>query len=268
MRLRLLSLASVVFSTIVISAQSTQSDIAARLLNQPLYMRGQWSGDDLKFAADGALRGTSPPVAFTLAGIEITKVQLKSDHLVLEGRRVGLTFKDNVPQRVPLNVGDPNAPRPELMHLEISTPPTADFTTALDAIVCDLPTLLRRQPVYWQKYTTAYLATLTHNLPAQAPPASTVRRVGGGITPPKVLHAPEPEYSDPARVLKLSGSCLVYLQINTSGQPTNVAVLKPLGLGLDERAMAAVMQYKFNPAMENGHPVVIELNVKVSFQVR
>ena len=39
------------------------------------------------------------------------------------------------------------------------------------------------------------------------------------------------------------------------------------GLGLEEKAVEAVQKYKFKPAMENGEPVLVELNVEVNFQI-
>ena len=38
-------------------------------------------------------------------------------------------------------------------------------------------------------------------------------------------------------------------------------------MGLDEKAVAAVKQYRFKPAMENGKPVTVEMNVEVTFQI-
>ena len=94
-----------------------------------------------------------------------------------------------------------------------------------------------------------------------------VRRVGGGVSPPQVLFAPEPEFSEEARKAKVAGNVLVYLQVDTNGRPIHVRVLKGIGLGLDEKAMEAVRQYKFKPAMENGKPVVVEMQVEVNFQI-
>jgi protein TonB len=94
-----------------------------------------------------------------------------------------------------------------------------------------------------------------------------VRRIGGGVSPPVVLFAPEPEFSEEARKAKVAGNVLVYLQVDTTGKPTHVRVLRGIGLGLDEKAMEAVRQYKFKPAMENGKPVVVEMNVEVNFQI-
>jgi outer membrane biosynthesis protein TonB len=51
------------------------------------------------------------------------------------------------------------------------------------------------------------------------------------------------------------------------GCPQNVHVLRGVGMGLDERAIAAVKQYKFKPAMQGGRPVAVELNVEVDFQI-
>ena len=94
-----------------------------------------------------------------------------------------------------------------------------------------------------------------------------IRRIGGGVSAPVVLFAPEPEFSEEARKAKVAGNVLVYLQVDSSGRPTHVRVLRGIGLGLDEKAMEAVRQYKFKPATENGHPVAVEMNVEVNFQI-
>lgn len=94
-----------------------------------------------------------------------------------------------------------------------------------------------------------------------------LRRIGGGVSAPVVLFAPEPEFSEEARKAKVAGNVLVYLQVDVNGRPTHVRVLRGIGLGLDEKAMEAVRQYKFKPAMENGHPVAVEMNVEVNFQI-
>jgi protein TonB len=94
-----------------------------------------------------------------------------------------------------------------------------------------------------------------------------LRKIGGGVSAPVVLFAPEPEFSEEARKAKVAGNVLVYLQVDATGRPTHVHVLRGIGLGLDEKAVEAVRQYKFKPAMENGHPVPVEMNVEVNFQI-
>jgi protein TonB len=90
---------------------------------------------------------------------------------------------------------------------------------------------------------------------------------GANVIAPQVIYAPEPEFSELARKQKLSGNVLVYLVVDANGRPTRIRVLRGLGAGLDEKAIEAVSRYKFKPAMQNGRPVPVEMNVNVDFQI-
>jgi protein TonB len=94
-----------------------------------------------------------------------------------------------------------------------------------------------------------------------------VRHVGGTVSAPEVLHAVDPEFSEEARKAKVSGDVQVYLWVDEHGNPTHVRVIRGMGMGLDERAVEAVKQYKFKPAMENGRPVTVEMYIDVTFQI-
>ena len=94
-----------------------------------------------------------------------------------------------------------------------------------------------------------------------------VMRIGGGVSAPVILFQPEPEFSEEARKAKVAGNVLVYLQVDQTGTPTHVHVIRGIGLGLDEKAVDAVKRYKFKPAMKDGKPVVVEMNVEVNFQI-
>lgn len=93
------------------------------------------------------------------------------------------------------------------------------------------------------------------------------RRIGGGVSAPQVIYSVEPEFSEEARKAKVAGNVLVNLWVDTSGNPSHVRVIRGVGMGLDEKAIEAVRQYKFRPAMENGKPVLVELNIEVNFQI-
>src|SRR5215471_4406878 len=93
------------------------------------------------------------------------------------------------------------------------------------------------------------------------------KRIGGGVSAPQVLYAPEPEFSEEARKAKFAGNVLVNLWVDTNGMPSHVRVIRGVGMGLDEKAVEAVRQYRFKPAMENGKPVLVELNIEVNFQI-
>ncbi len=93
------------------------------------------------------------------------------------------------------------------------------------------------------------------------------RRIGGGVSAPILIYSVEPEFSEEARKAKVAGNVLVNLYVDQNGNPSHVHVIRGVGMGLDEKAVEAVKQYKFKPAMENGKPVLVELNVEVNFQI-
>jgi len=94
-----------------------------------------------------------------------------------------------------------------------------------------------------------------------------VFRVGGGVSAPKAVYAPDPEYSEEARKAKYQGTCVLWLVVGPDGRPRDIRVSRTLGLGLDEKAIEAVKQWKFEPAMKDGKPVAVQINVEVSFRL-
>ena len=67
--------------------------------------------------------------------------------------------------------------------------------------------------------------------------------------------------------MKFKGIVLVNLIVDAKGKPQDVHVLRGVGMGLDEKAIKAVKQYKFKPALLGGKPVPVELNVEINFQM-
>lgn len=94
-----------------------------------------------------------------------------------------------------------------------------------------------------------------------------VFHVGGGVSPPRTIYAPEPEFSEEARKAKYQGVCTLGLIVGTDGRPSNIRVLSSLGMGLDEKAIEAVKTWRFEPAMKDGHPVRVEIAVEVDFHL-
>lgn len=91
--------------------------------------------------------------------------------------------------------------------------------------------------------------------------------VGGGVSAPKVLYQPDPEYSEEARKAKFQGTCVLSLIVGPDGKPRDIRVARSLGLGLDEKAIEAVNQWKFDPAQKDGKPVAVAISVEVYFHL-
>jgi len=92
-------------------------------------------------------------------------------------------------------------------------------------------------------------------------------RVGGGVSAPKVLYDPDPEYSEEARKAKFQGTVVLWLVVSPDGKPQQIRVTRALGMGLDEKAVEAVRQWRFEPAKKDGQPVPVQINVEVNFRL-
>jgi Gram-negative bacterial TonB protein C-terminal len=100
------------------------------------------------------------------------------------------------------------------------------------------------------------------------------------VKPPKAVYSPDPEYSLAARVVKREGTILLGVILGRDGAPDDIWVIrkfvysngeqktfKPLGLGLEQKAVQAVRQWKFQPATKDGEPVSVFLNIEVQFRL-
>jgi TonB family protein len=89
-----------------------------------------------------------------------------------------------------------------------------------------------------------------------------------GITAPKPLYHPNPEYTDKARRKKISGTVLVSLVVTPEGTVRDAKITTSLDKDLDDQALKAVRTWKFDPATKEGKPVAVRIAVEVSFRVR
>jgi TonB family protein len=94
-----------------------------------------------------------------------------------------------------------------------------------------------------------------------------VFKVGGGISAPQALSTPDPEYTEEARNAKTQGTCILWLIVDDQGRPRDIRVVRGLGMGLDAKAIEAVKQWKFQPALKDGRPVNVQISVEVGFRL-
>jgi TonB family protein len=86
-------------------------------------------------------------------------------------------------------------------------------------------------------------------------------------TPPTPFYSPEVEYTDAAKAAKFEGTCVVVVTVGIDGKPSNVVVTKKIGMGMDERAVATVSRWKFDPGRRYGKPVVSRLRLTLTFKL-
>ena len=92
-------------------------------------------------------------------------------------------------------------------------------------------------------------------------------RVGGGVTAPRVIYAPDPEFSEEARKAKFQGTVVLWVIVGADGRTHDIRVYRSLGMGLDENAIEAIRQWRFEPGRKDGIPVAVQVNVEVNFRL-
>ena len=91
--------------------------------------------------------------------------------------------------------------------------------------------------------------------------------VGNGVSAPTPIYTPQPEFSEEARKAKYQGVVVLSGIIGVDGKVHNPRVVRSLGMGLDEKALAAVKLWKFDPGKKDGQPVAVEMGLEISFNL-
>jgi len=82
------------------------------------------------------------------------------------------------------------------------------------------------------------------------------------------LYCPEPQFSDDAVKVKFQGTVTLRVVVSAAGIPTGIRVIKGLGMGLDEKTVAAVRNWRFKPSTgPNGRPAAATVDIEVSFRL-
>jgi TonB family protein len=237
-----------------------------------------FSGEDKVHASwTGTTLGLDPPRWRTMGILVVDSVKLKGHTLVMRCvRHIAVRDKSDkvvlyyqlseIEIEVDLGGADPAAALPQLKE--------ALFYPSIDDALAAIPKGL--QDAIPARIDKSFAESSKSNK-TQGPPCDcadkdqaecTIEHLPtAGVVPPKYLRGQDPEFSEQARSAKLNGSVDVRLRVDKNGQPTEVWVTRPLGLGLDEAAAKSVLTYKFRPAMCHDTPVSVYLGVEVKFEI-
>ena len=90
----------------------------------------------------------------------------------------------------------------------------------------------------------------------------------GCIIPPRQTRAPQPEYPIGERHARRQGTVKLKLVVGSDGVPRDVAVSESLAPDFDKAAMDAVKQWEFTPAIKDGKPTAVQIQIEVQFHLR
>jgi len=277
----------------------SEGDLRNRLQGKTFYLRGGYIDNNLHFDVHGGLTGSSPQVSHTLSVVKIEKVHLSKHQLQLEGIRYGIHFLDVDPTREdPIAASEQLRITPKKKVLRISIPrvePTKKkksksskgepaqpasvsnqglITTqaaanrfleqAVDRVLS--PDLNERMvatlPDYWQFYYRAVAAKSAYK-----PSDPSVLRQSMVDRKARLLTNFEPPSNDFAEKAGIVGVAQYHVLVDRDGKPAEIAVGRPIGFGLDESAVASIRKASFQPAMKDGKPVSVLLDLLVQFRI-
>jgi protein TonB len=108
------------------------------------------------------------------------------------------------------------------------------------------------------------------DFPSEPPPAApnTPLRAGGEVDKPVRTYYVAPHYTEIARRARIQGTVIIDATIDKAGNVIDAQILRGLPMGLDQSALAAVKQWKFEPATLNGKPVPVYYTVTATFELQ
>jgi protein TonB len=93
-------------------------------------------------------------------------------------------------------------------------------------------------------------------------------RVGGEVKEPIEISKTQPPYPEAARKARMQGVVILEAIITKQGTVESVRVLRGINPLLDNAAIRAVQQWRYQPATFNGRAVPVYLTVTVNFRLQ
>jgi TonB family protein len=264
-----------------------------------LLLRDFYGGDSLRYDTSGQLSKAATPGDWTVDGVvQVDDVKVSNHHLTIRAKRVHLGWVRDVGFSP---VEDPKDKQRDTRSLRIEADLGSGEVTAAqaDAVLAQIflaskDHLVDLVPDYWKpcllaastgngtgdysgcRFSPEFLAAPGVSAPVIVEPgqaeavaelSNQAPRMARGTTPPRAISAPNPPFSEEARRAKYHGTALLSLFVDKTGQVRNVRIVRPLGMGLDQKAVEAVSTWQFRPATKDGEPVEMHINVEVDFHL-
>ena len=186
----------------------------------------------------------------------------------------------------------PVATRQKLkVQINFTTPPASpEEANALLGHVFALTDedVVQLAPYFWQSYLSDELlhTNLNKSKEPEAPAAERAKRImvvevepdgrvkpgsfvemRDGVARPRAKFTPEPQYTDAARKQRYQGTLVLSVIVDEMGKIKAPRILRPLGMGLDDNAVKAILTWRFEPGKVDGKPVAVQMNVEVAFNL-
>ncbi len=117
-------------------------------------------------------------------------------------------------------------------------------------------------PSFWKLYYAAAAKQADYK-----PADPAIYRQGSVDRKAKLVSTFEPPSNEYAQAGGVAGMALYHAVIGADGKPQEIVVGRPIGFGLDESAADTIRKASFEPAMKDGKPVPVVLDLVVQFRI-
>lgn len=284
-------------------AQDPEQYLRDQYQGRTLVLRGFYSANRLRYDASGTPQGTAAGDWTEYGFALVQDIHVQNERLIIHATRFLVVFIGKQFELRPASEPHGKAKMgPAVLMIEADFPQHNPSPAQIDALMSRIVLtaqdhLAEMVPDYWSACVRRGVAgdekkcifsseilgipgvanSGVANMAADqaAAPASSdqfgfdegVFLVRGGISAPRAIFNPEPEFTESARRAKFMGTVDIGLVVNKQGKPTNIRILKPLGAGLDAQAVHTVETWRFQPATKDGRPVNVAIAVEVDFHL-
>jgi len=247
-----------------------------------LVLRHAFISNSQQYAPDGSFAGAPEEGAWSVYGrILVNKIKADTDQLKVEGERAVYYFDRSGKQVQFQSDRDHPAERVTItVHLQQPLGSAEEARAILARVFALSPEdVVNSAPDYWQPQLAKELGVQlpkpavaqddggTKEQAASREKTFQVSDTVGGkkVTPPALVYKQEPSFSDAARSRRLQGTVGLNVTVDKNGSVVDVKIVRPLGMGLDEQAVATIRTWRFTPAKVEGQPVAVQLYIETNF---
>ena len=273
----------------------SESQLRQLLVGKTVYLRGGYLDNALHFDDRGKLIDRSPQGSFTLCIIQVDKIHFSKRKVEFQGQRYALHFLDEAqdstkavdkvkitPKKKVVKISidrvqieKPKKKKEKDKHkapataVAVATPTSSQnasrmLVDALDRVFAQGidDRMIAAMPDFWKLYYQAAAAKTDYR-----PQDSQIFRQSSVDQKAKLISTVEPPSNELAQANGIAGMALYHAVIGTDGKPQQIVAGRPIGFGLDESAVATIQKATFQPAIKEGKPVPVWLDLVVSFRI-
>lgn len=198
-------------------------------------------------------------------GVKVKKMSVSPSELRIVGERVGFKYAFEQTGRIPVSLKEK---KPITIQVRLAKPPVS--VEEIDLVIQHVfaandQALIESVPDFWRSCLERRLKEASGEVKPAA--AHEQEELDKKVSPPKAIHTPEPAYNKIAKRLNLEGTVVLDAVVGIDGLVHRVQIVQPVGLGLDEEAVAIVKKWRFKPGELDGRLVPVEMSLEIGFKL-